>query len=117
MAEAQAVDRVHRIGQTRQVECVKDCIEEVSRPTVDLTVFDDTHSNKNHLSVCPMGSNGQTQADRRVPAIFRAEQCGESIGGRTLGRAAMGGKCLAANELLEFVSLHILQKLMEFFKS
>lgn len=33
MAEAQAVDRVHRIGQTREVEvvryCVKDSIEEV----------------------------------------------------------------------------------------
>lgn len=35
MAEAQAVDRVHRIGQTREVEvvryCVKDSIEEVSQ--------------------------------------------------------------------------------------
>lgn len=45
MAEAQAVDRVHRIGQTREVQviryCVKDSIEEVSRPTHDLTVFDD----------------------------------------------------------------------------
>ncbi|KAF3760335.1 hypothetical protein M406DRAFT_269047 [Cryphonectria parasitica EP155] len=37
MAEAQAVDRVHRIGQTKDVTvtryCVKDSIEEVSTPT------------------------------------------------------------------------------------
>lgn len=35
MAEAQAVDRVHRIGQKKDVEiiryCVKDSIEEVSQ--------------------------------------------------------------------------------------
>lgn len=58
MAEAQAVDRVHRIGQTREVEiiryCVKDSIEEVSRPTVDLAIFDDTNSNNPDLSM----SNG-----------------------------------------------------------
>jgi hypothetical protein len=58
MAEAQAVDRVHRIGQTREVEviryCVKDSIEEVSRPTVDLTVFGETDSNNPTLSM----SNG-----------------------------------------------------------
>lgn len=40
MAEAQAVDRVHRIGQTRDVEvvryCVKDSIEEVSPLYSDL---------------------------------------------------------------------------------
>lgn len=37
MAEAQAVDRVHRIGQTREVEvvryCVRNSIEEVSQLT------------------------------------------------------------------------------------
>ena len=52
MAEAQAVDRVHRIGQTREVEviryCVKDSIEEVSRPTVDLTVLDETTLDSNN---------------------------------------------------------------------
>lgn len=39
MAESQAVDRVHRIGQTREVTvtryCVRESIEEVSSPYLD----------------------------------------------------------------------------------
>ena len=69
MTEAQAVDRVHRIGQTRDVivtrYIMRNSIEQVSKETTDSNISSESlHANR--VIVHPMCPTGQTKAHQPV---------------------------------------------------
>ena len=75
MVEAQAVDRVHRIGQTREVNItryrVKESIEEVSIPLA--TQYRPPRSavaNTQLRTVYPLGSGEQAQNHQRILVVY-----------------------------------------------